>query len=590
MTDSERPSVDPVTMTVTANYLITVSREMGQAMQNTAYSPIFNEALDFSCAVFDEIGDMIGQGEFCPAQLGATTMALAWIIDEFGLDWLGEEDVVLHNDPYSGMNHLPEHMVVKAVFDEGERVGIVACIGHMAEVGGLAPGGFPGDATEVFHEGLRIPPVKIVKAGVEDDDIWRLVLANGRTPRVTAGDLRAMIGSLYVGERRLLEIIRKHGLQRFREIKDEIKAYSERRMRAAIRKIPNGTYVADEYIIDNDGWLDEPARVRVAMIVEDDHIVADFTGTEPQRRGSCNLTLVATVSAVYNAVLHMTDPDIPANAGRYRPIDVIAPEGTLTNATFPVATVGGNSETHPHLVTLIWKAMSEAVPDRVAAAGSETAMLVTYGGVYPDTGELFSNLILEGQGWGGKEAGDGFDVVTVPNSNCVVTPIEVYETRYPLLHHAFTLNENSAGAGRSRGGLGSIRVLELRSPMTFSCYHSSERLYPWGLFGGGEGTLSSFKVRAPGDPEYQNFKERYGVRCAGKFTNVHLDSGSRLELKVGGGGGFGPAEERSPQWIARDLLEGFVDEEYVRRHYPGQAADAVSLRDGLLEELRRRSD
>ena len=233
--------------------------------------------------------------------------------------------------------------------------------------------------------------------------------------------------------------------------------------------------------------------------------------------------------------------------------------------------------------------MAEAVPDRVAAAGSETAMLVTYGGVYPD-GELFSNLILEGQGWGGKQAGDGFDVVTVPNSNCVVTPIEVYETRYPLLHHAFTLNENSAGAGRSRGGLGSIRVLELRSPMTFSCYHSSERLYPWGLFGGGEGTLSSFKVGAPGDSGYQNFKERYGVRCAGKFTNVHLDSGSMLKLKVGGGGGFGPAEERSAQPIAVDLLEGFVDEEYVWLHHPGQASAATKLRDGLLEELRRRSD
>ena len=155
-------------MTVTANYLVTVSREMGQAMQNTAYSPIFNEALDFSCAVFDEEGEMIGQGEFCPAQLGATTMALRWIIDEFGLDALEPGDVFLHNDPYSGMNHLPEHMVVKAVFCDGQRVGIVACIGHMAEVGGLAPGGFPGDAREVFHEGLRIPPVKIVKAGVED--------------------------------------------------------------------------------------------------------------------------------------------------------------------------------------------------------------------------------------------------------------------------------------------------------------------------------------------------------------------------------------------------------------------------------------
>ena len=582
-------TVDPVTMTVTTNYLVTVSREMGQAMQSTAYSPIFNEALDFSCAVFDEIGEMIGQGEFCPAQLGATTMALQWIIEEFGLDALGPGDVFLHNDPYSGMNHLPEHMVVKAVFHEGERVGIVACIGHMAEVGGLAPGGFPGDAQEVFHEGLRIPPVKIVKAGIEDHDLWRLILANGRTPRVTAGDLRAMIGSLNVGERRLLELVRRHGAERFRQIKDEIKAYSERRMRAAIAQIPNGTYVADEYIIDNDGWLDEPGRIRVAMTVADDHIIADFTGSDPQRRGSCNLTLVATVSAVYNACLHMTDPDVPANAGRYRPIKVIAPEGTLVHATFPVATVGGNSEVHPHLVTLIWKAMAEALPDRVAAAGSETAMLVTYGGVHPRTKEMFSNLILEGQGWGGKLAGDGWDVVTVPNSNCVVTPIEVYETRYPLRHRSFRVNENSGGPGRFRGGLGSIRELELGSPMTFSCYHSSERLFPWGLFGGGKGTLSSFKVKVPGDEEYKNFKERFGVRCAGKFTNVHLPEGALLELKVGGGGGYGDPHDRDPALIARDLLEGLYDEDHVREAYPSQLGEALRLRDELLERLREGS-
>ena len=583
-------AVDPVTMTVTANYLITVSREMGQAMQATAYSPIFNEALDFSCAVFDEDGEMIGQGEFCPAQLGATTMALRWIIDEFGLDWFEDGDIVLHNDPYSGMNHLPEHMVVKAVFHEGERVGMVACIGHMAEVGGLAPGGFPGDAQEVFHEGLRIPPVKIRKRGVEDQDLWRLVLANGRTPRVTAGDLRAMVGSLNVGERRLLEPVRRLGTEEFREIKNEIKAYSERRMRAAIMQIPNGTYVAHEYIIDNDGWLDEPARVRVAMTVENDRIVADFTGSDPQRRGSCNLTLVATVSAVYNAVLHMTDPDVPANAGRYRPIEVIAPPGTVVNATFPVATVGGNSEVHPHLVTLIWKAMADAVPDKVAAAGSETAMLVTYGGVNPGTGEMFSNLVIEGQGWGGKLAGDGWDVVTVPNSNCVVTPIEVYETRYPLFHQAFALNENSGGAGRSRGGLGSIRVIELLSPMTFSCYHSSERLYPWGLFGGSEGTLSSFKAKLPGDSEFLNFKERFGVRCAGKFTNVHLPPGTLLELTVGGGGGYGAPDERDPALIATDLLEGLYGEDVLQRMYPDQFEEALRIREQLLVELRERSE
>jgi N-methylhydantoinase B len=582
------PVVDPVTMTVTANFLATVSREMGEAMKNTAYSPIFNEALDFSCAVFDDEGEMIGQGEFCPAQLGATTMALRWIIDEFGLDALGEGDIFLHNDPYSGMNHLPEHMVVKAVFNEGERIGIVVSIGHMAEVGGIAPGGFPGDAREVFQEGLRIPPVKIVKKGVDDEDLWRVILANNRTPRVSLGDLRAMIGSLHVGERRLLEVVRRNGNARFREIKDEIKAYSERRMRAAIAEMPTGTYVAHEYIIDNDGWLDEPGRIKVEMRVHEDRIVADFTGTDPQREGSCNLTLVATVSAVYNAVLHMTDPDIPSNAGRYRPIEVIAPEGTLVNATYPVATVGGNSEVHPHLVTLIWKAMAEAVPDRVAAAGSETAMLVTFGGVDPRTGEMFSNLIIEGQGYGGKLAGDGWDVVTVPNSNCVVTPVEVYETRYPVLHEQFAFNDGSGGAGRFRGGMGSVRVIELLSPMTISCYHSSERLYPWGLFGGNEGSLSSFKVKAPGDREFKDFKERYGVRCAGKFTNVHLPAGSLLELTVGGGGGYGDPGDRDPARIAVDLLEQFADEGSVRTSYPAQSEEAIRIRDGLLTELRAR--
>ena len=581
--------VDPVTMTVTANYLVTVSREMGRAMQDTAYSPIFNEALDFSCAVFDDDGEMIGQGEFCPAQLGAMSMALRWIIDEFGLDAIQDGDVFLHNDPFSGMNHLPEHMVVKAVFHEGRRVGIVACIGHMAEVGGLAPGGFPGDAQEVFHEGLRIPPVKIVKQGIEDKDLWRVILANGRTPRVSAGDLRAMIGSLNVGQRRLLELVRRHGPKRFKVITEALKNYSERRMRAAIGKLPNGTYVAHENIIDNDGWLDEPGRVRVAMTVEDDRIIADFTGSDPQRRGSCNCTLVATVSAVYNAVLHMTDPEIPANTGRYRPIEVIAPPGTVVNANFPASTVGGNSEVHPHLVTLIWKAMAAAVPDKVGAAGSETAMLVTYGGVDPRSGEMFSNLIIEGQGYGGKAVGDGWDVITVPNSNCVVTPIEIYETRYPLFHHEFSFNVGSGGAGRSRGGLGSIREISLRTPMTFSCYHSSERIYPWGLFDGEQGTLSSFTVKSPGDEGYQNFKERYGVRCAGKFTNVHLDEGAHLRLIVGGGGGYGKASERGIENIAVDLLEGFCDEDQIRRAYPAQFDAAIGRRDELLAELRERS-
>jgi N-methylhydantoinase B/acetone carboxylase, alpha subunit len=215
---------------------------------------------------------------------------------------------------------------------------------------------------------------------------------------------------------------------------------------------------------------------------------------------------------------------------------------------------------------------------------------VTYGGVDPRSGEMFSNLILEGQGYGGKAAGDGWDVITVPNSNCVVTPIEIYETRYPLLHHEFSFNVGSGGAGRSRGGLGSIRNIELKSPMTFSCYHSSERIYPWGLFDGDKGTLSSFEVKAPGDESYLNFKQRYGVRCAGKFTNVHLEEGARLKLTVGGGGGYGKPANRDVESIAVDLLEGFYDEEHARRTYPAQFDAAIKRRGELLAELRARSE
>lgn len=586
MAQTSKAKVDPVTLTVTANFLTTVSREMGEAVRKTAYSPIFNEALDFSCAVFDEQGEMIGQGDFCPAMLGSVPLTMKMLVESEGLDAFGEGDIYLHNDPFSGMNHLPEHMVVKAIFHEGERVGMVLCLGHMAEVGGLAPGGFPGDAREVFHEGLRIPPLKIVKNGVDNEDVWKMIKANNRTPRVSEGDIRAMMGALTVGERRFLEIVERLGRDRFREVKDEIKAYSERRMRAAISDIPDGDYIAEEYIIDNDGWLDEPVKVKVNMRVRGDSVVADFTGSDPQRDGSCNLTLATTTSAVYNAMMYVTDSDIPANEGRYRPVEVVAPPGTVTNAVYPASTVGGNSEVHPRVVSLIWKALSQAVPEKTAASCSETAMLVTFGGVHPATGDFFSSLMIEGQGWGGRHGSDGWDVVTLQSANCVVCPIEVLETRFPLRNHSFGINEGSGGAGEFRGGHGGIRVMELESDMTVSCYHSSERLVPWGLFGGGDGTLSAFLVKTPGDEEFKNFKERFGVRCAGKFTNIKLPKGTLLKLVVGGAGGYGDPDKRSVESIANDLFHGFESEESLAKKYPKQIGEAKRIRDEYVRQLQ----
>ena len=438
---------DTTTLTVTANYLANLTREMGEALQQAAYSTVFNEARDFSCTVFDDTGEIIGQGEFCPSQLAATSFAIENIIDRFPVETMRADEVYLSNDPFSGMNHLPEHMVVRPVFEDSEHIGFVVCIGHLSEVGGLAPGGFPGDAREVFHEGLRIPPVRIVKEGREDEELLRVILANGRTPRVTAGDLRAMIGCLAIGERRLRALTRKHGIAGYRHLTRQIKDHSERRMRAALAEIPDGTYEASELLIDNDGVDDEPARVRVSVTIEGDRVVADFTGSDPQRSGPVNSTAVATICAVYNAVLHLTDPTIPVNAGRYRPIEVVLPEASVVNAAYPAATVGGNTEVHPHIVTLIWKAIAPAVPERVAAAASETWMLVTFGGSDPKTGEPFATLMLEAQGWGGRLGADGWDAVGMVNGNCPITPIEVLETRYPLRHRAYGLNPGSGGAG-----------------------------------------------------------------------------------------------------------------------------------------------
>lgn len=577
--------IDPITLSVTANYLRTLTEEMGQSLQDTAYSTVFSEALDFSCTVFDGRGDLIGQGNFCPSQLAATTFAVKAVQRVFEPDGLEPGDVVLHNDPFSGMNHLPEHMVLKAVFVDGQIVGYVVCIGHMAEVGGLAAGGFPGDAQEVFHEGLRLPPIRLVKQGVLDRDLWTVILANGRTPRVMAGDLRAMMGALTVGERRLTELVRQHGVERYREIVDAIKDYSERRMRAVIRAMPDGTYTASEPIIDNDGWTDEPSVVTVAVTVDDDELFVDFAGSDPQRRGACNSTRVATVCAVYNALMFLADAEIPVNDGRYRPIRVSTPSGTVVNADFPAATVGGNSEVHPTIVCLIWKALADAIPDGVGACGGGTWMLASFGGTYDD-GEMYSGLFIEMQGWGGHSRADGWNAVGASNGNCPLTPVEIYESRYPFLHHRYGLSEGSGGAGRHRGGLGTVRVVELLHDITLSCYHSGERMLPWGLQGGEPGTLSALRVKCPGDDAFTNFRERFAVRCASKFTNVRLTAGTILELEVGGGGGYGNPEERDSDAIARDLLDGFYGDRDVVAAYSKQAVAAQTARDRLLAQLR----
>ncbi|MFO1055397.1 MAG: hydantoinase B/oxoprolinase family protein [Dongiaceae bacterium] len=573
-------AIDQVTMQVINNYLMTTAREMGVAMMNTSYSPLFNEGLDFSCAIFDEKAEMIAQAEFCPAQLGAIVFIADWVVKEVGIENFHPGDVVIHNDPFRGGCHIPEFCVIKPTFHDGRIVAFLCCIGHMTEVGGMVPGGFAGDATEVFQEGIRLPPVKICEGGVDREDIWNIILSNVRTPKYAYGDMKAMIGSLHVGERRIIELIDKYGVETFGVAKEELKDYSERRMRQQIAAIPDGVYRYRGIVVDNDGVTNDPLELEVAVRVRGSDILFDYTGSAPQARGPVNCTYGVTASATYNALLHLTSNDIPSNHGCYRPVAIRAPSGTIVNVAYPGASVGGNSETHPHIVMAIYAALRDVLPDRISAFDGGTSALLAMGGVQPRTGEIFANLTNEGCGWGGRAAKDGNNVLCIPNGNCAIAPIEVLETRYPILHHEFSLREDSGGAGKNRGGLGCVREIEiLADELRVSAFVERVETPPEGVFGGLPGTTANLLVKTGADRPYQPVPEAFGTVCQGKFSDIHMKRGDVIRLETSGGGGYGDPQERDVRRIAHDVEEGFVSPAKAEQAY------GVRVRDGRAERV-----
>ena len=563
-------AIDSVTLTVLGNAFVNVCREMGVTMTRTAFSPIFNEGLDFSCVLFDRRGNMIGQAEFCPAQIGASLFIVRWTLEELGVDAFEPGDVVLHNDPYRGGAHIPEHSVIRAVFHEGELFGFVANVGHLAEIGGKAVGSFAADATEVFQEGLRIPPVKIVKRDENDLELWRLIMANHRTPRNTWGDLNAQIGSLRVAERRVLELLDRYGREFVEQAADELMDYSERWMRAEIAAIPDGTYEFTERMED-DGVVDQPVTFHVTVTVRGDELVVDWTGTDPQVRGPINATYGVTAGATYNAIFHLTDMGIPKNSGAYRPIRIIAPPGSAVNVVYPGPSVGGNTETHPKLADMVIAALAPALPDRVAAAEGGTACNFLFGGLHPRTGDYYANYHLEGGGWGAKSYDDGNDAIVVKNGNCRNTPVEIFETRYPLRVLEYSLIPDSGGAGRMRGGLGTRRILRVAPGAEVTVNALFDRTKPgfgaYGLDGGSKGGAAAILVKRAGDSAFRTFSEVFGTVSPSKFTNIVLTEGDEVLIASPGGGGYGEARERDRERVAEDVEQGFVSASAARDIY-----------------------
>jgi len=559
--------IDPITLTVVENYLKNICKEMGIALMKASVSNLFNESWDFSCVIFDKDLEMIGQGEFIPSQIGSTVFAVKWCLMEIGIDNLKPGDIVVHNDPYRGSAHLPEHTLIKPVFYKNKLFGFVANVGHFTEVGAAEIGGFT--STEVYKEGLRLPPVKIVSQGEEVKDIWKIILTNHRTPRVTFGDLRAMIGSLGIGEKRLLQLLDEYGMNIVNKCTKELLNISEQRVRANIKKIPDGEYNFEDFMED-DGFTEREFKIKVCVVVRKGELIVDFTGTDTQAYGPVNATYGTTASAVYNAVLlAMSDSTLPLNSGLYRPIKVIAPVGTIVNVKWPGTSITGSHETGPRITGAILGALSKVIPEKVAPPDGATPFSFLFGGKHPLTGDYHIGFQYEAVGWGARYEKDGNNALGAVCAACArMTSIEVMETCYPIMVKTHRLSQDSGGAGRTRGGLSCERIYQFLAPeTTISIFADRAKIKPFGLAGGKGGGNAGVCYKKASDENFQNIQQVFGLKSPVKFAGLTVKKGDELKIIAPGAGGYRDPHERDSSLVLEDVREGFISLESAKRDY-----------------------
>ena len=537
--------VDKVTIEVIRHYLEYTAEEMGIVLRNSAYSPNIKERMDHSCAIFDAKGQMIAQAEHIPVHLGAMPLAVKSMLETFS-DNLYPGDMIIFNDPYRGGTHLPDVTLIAPIFYENEIVGFVANRAHYSDIGGKTPGSMPGDAREIFEEGLIIPPVKLVSKGEIVKDVLRIILANTRTPRIRKGDIYAQIAANIRGIRRIHKLLEKYGVNEFHTAVEEILNYSERRMRKEISKLPSGEFTGEDFL-DDDGVEDRPIRIFVTVKIRGDEIEFDFTGTDHQVKGSINAPLAVTLSCSYYVLRAVTDPTIPANEGAYRPLKVIAPEGTVVNAKPPAAVAGGNVETSQRIVDALLKAFAKIVPERIPAASQGTMNNIAIGGIDPRTGKPFTFYETIGGGFGGRRGLDGVDGVHSHMTNTMNTPIEEIERRYPIMILKYALRPNSGGLGQWRGGLGIERIYKILAPATLSLLGDRHKFPPWGLNNGEPG--------APG--EYILIRKGRKIKLRSKQI-INVDAGDIIIIRTPGGGGYGDPSKRSKEMITDDIIDGKI--------------------------------
>lgn len=550
--------VDPVTFEVVRNRLVAVAEQMAATILRTSYSTVIREMLDYSTAVFDTEGRIVAQSCRIPVHLNSMSRSLRTTIEKaIPLEAWRPGDVIVTNDPYLGGQHLPDVQTFLPVFADDELVAICGTLGHHLDIGGMRPGSYAGDAVEIYQEGLRIPPIKLFEEGHANERLFALIEANIRQPEKTIGDLRAQTAALAIGRDGVLELVHRYGMGTLKECMDEAIAASEARMRARLREIPPGTYRA-EYCIDDDGVVDQRIRISVAVTIGDGTIHVDFTGSDPQRRAPINATLSSTESATYFVILAIADPAIPANYGVYRPIRITAPEGTVVNALPPAPVVGRNAITHT-IVNVLSLALAQAVPSRVTAAyyGMSNVYILAGDGRNGRRGWIFFDI--EVGGGGARPTKDGLDCYSQGIHNLANTPIEMVESTYPLRFRRYEFLPDTGGAGTYRGGLGVRRDIEfLDESGSLNTQFDKFKVAPFGLFGGRGGATGRL-ILNPDSPS--------PVELPSKTVNRTLRRGDVLSIRTQGGGGYGDPARRDPAAVRRDLREGKVTAESVRRDY-----------------------
>ncbi len=519
---------DPIKLELYKNILTSVSEEMGVTLQRTAFSPNIKERLDFSCAVFDASGQMVAQAAHIPVHLGSMPLSVLAAIEHTEME---QGDMIVLNDPYHGGTHLPDITLVAPVFGEESTSSptfFVANRAHHADVGGMTPGSMPL-ATSVIQEGIRIPPVKLVRGGELDTDLWELILANVRTPIERRGDMEAQLAANRIGERRLQEMVAKYGIAEIESYMQELCAYSSRMVRSFLREIPDGIYTFSDYL-DNDGITDEPIEIQVAIEIKDDTVVVDFTGTSGQVRGSVNAIYAITVSAVFYTFRCVAGVDVPSNAGCMEPISVIAPEGSVINAKFPAAVAGGNVETSQRIVDVLFGALAKACPEQIPAASCGTMNNITIGGHDVSRGRDFTYYETIAGGMGARPTCDGIDAIHTHMTNTMNTPIETIETSYPMQVEQYGIRRGTGGAGKFQGGSGVVRSLRILTAAEVTILSERREYSPYGLQDGEPGQIGRNVLIRDGEEHPLD----------GKVT-IATREGDVVQIETPGGGGYGKA-------------------------------------------------